>query len=497
MCQIFPLCLDMEVRLHIYSSIHPQMDPSPPHNSTNRKADGLKPRPRSRARKGGSKGTNSGRLSATPEPQRYGGESNGRRAQKKTHRTEAKDKRFGEVAKLIKRYIPITVNGVAVSRILHPQPQAQNESSLTSTTPKEEHQPKKLLKSEKLTIILAHVRKVIDNDPQQPLYLSFILIPSDPDFPFDLELLNFNLTIPASYPRNATSLPSLLVLNSDIPKGFAVNIERMYADIARLAMGGAVENPELSLVNGKGLLSQVQTLDKNLEHALKQEKRATVKFVSFKRSSPSPAPLPAAVQREHGSKPSSILASADKLEKLDKMSPAQPVVLKESQDTRRLALQRMSAKLGPIARLFHKSAFEERYKVLVPATGGLLPKLWVFENQSVDIFVSVLEGFPEVSPTVKIATNFSNNLMVAKKSRLEARGLALLTLVEEARTAEKNFRVNVAQWLNEQLLKERSDLLYLVTVVNWISNNLEWLLLSKDEYKEWENIVQNVAVTAH
>lgn len=471
------------------------MDPTPPKSSTSRNGESSKPRQHSRPRRGGPKGADKGRQSATPEPQglrRSGEEGNGRRPRRKPQRSDAEDKRFGEVAKLIKRYIPITVNGVAVSRILHPQAQSNLPPATPDSAPP---QPpaKRLLKSEKLAIISAHVRKVIDNDPLQPLYLSFILVPSDPDFPFELELLNFNLTIPATYPRNNTSLPSLLVLNTDIPKGYAVNIERTYADIARLAMGGAVENPELALVNGKGLLSQIQTLDKNLEYALKQEKRATVKFVSFKRSSPSPAPLPAVVQRERSSKSPINAAKAAKLEKAE---PA-VAVLKEAQDARSLAIERMCTKLGPIVRLFHKSASEERYKVLVPAKKGMLPKLWTFENDSVDIFVSVLEAFPEVSPKVNIATNFSNNLMVAKRTKLEALGLVLLTLVEEARGAEKNFRENISQWLEEQLKEARKDPLFFVTLVNRISNNLEWFLQKKDDYREWETIIHSVAITAH
>lgn len=43
--------------------------------------------------------------------------------------------------------------------------------------------------------------------------------PTDPDFPFDLESLQLQVLVPANYP---TQSPSITVMNSDIPKGFAM-----------------------------------------------------------------------------------------------------------------------------------------------------------------------------------------------------------------------------------------------------------------------------------
>lgn len=409
-----------------------------------------------------------------------------RRPGKKTNES-AEDRRFGEVSKLIKRYIPITVNGLAVSSILHPKPSSDQKDGEGA-----KHEPplKKLTKAEKLKIIASHIRRIIDIDPKQPLYLSFILIPSDPDFPFELELLNFNLTIPSIYPKSSSTIPSLLVLNTDIPRGYAVNIERLYADIARLALGVSIANEELELVNGKGLLSQIQTLDKNLEVALKQEKRATMKFVSFKHSSPSPVPTAEKnTERKEQKKPD--LAKETDLKALQR----KPVVshrLKEAQDARTLAVERMCAKLGSAVRLFHRSDKEERYKVLVPVVGNTLPQLWSFENSTLDVFIAIPEDFPEANPKVNIAANFSNNLMVAKKAKLEAQGLSLLKLVEEARNAEKNFKANILEWLDGQSEATRSETLFLVTLVNRIANDLQFLLQPKNEYLEWIALTQEL-----
>lgn len=467
-------------------------------DSSNQNAPSSGEQSKSRNRNRGFKRGSKAKSGKSPAPEDASGQSrsgddlNSRRLRNrpgKKSKEPAEDRRLGEVSKLIKRYIPITVNGLAVSSILHPKPSSNQKDGEDV-----KHQPpvKKLSKAEKLTIITSHIRRVIDKDPKQPLYLSFILIPSDPDFPFELELLNFNLTIPGTYPKSSSTVPSLLVLNTDIPRGYAVNIERLYADIARLALGVNINNPELALVNGKGLLSQIQTLDKYLEIALKQEKKATMKFVSFKHSSPSPAPTSEeSTQRKEQKKlePSKDTLSNLKAQQIKTVGSHR---LKGAQDARNLVVERMVSKLGSLVRLFYKSDKEERYKILVPVIGNKSPQLWSFENETIDVFVSIPEDFPEINPKVNIAANFSNNLMVAKRSKLEARGLSLLKLVEEARSAEKNFKSNINEWLDEQSQSTRSEPLFLVTLVNRIANDLQYLLQPKSEYLQWQILSQEL-----
>lgn len=467
------------------------MEQSTATNSAPTEKKTRKPRQRGRSRRSNVSGTNNSLNNATPEPSGSKEESRRKRPQKRS-KNKTDDQRYGEVVKLIKRYIPITVNGLAVSSILHPKPSATESSELEKVP-----QPKKLSKAEKLAIIAAHLRRVVEKDPEQPLYLSFILIPSDPDFPFELELLNFNITIPVTYPRNPATLPSVLVLNTDIPRGFAVNIERMYADIARLALGGAIDNQDLELVNGKGLLSQIQTLDRNLEHALKQEKRATVKFVSFRQAhaspKPSPLPLPMPTPTSTPAPVSSATeASGSKKDATREAKKATPQRLKKAQDARDLAVERMCAKLASQVRLFHRSATEERYKVQVPVGSGKIPKLWRFENNSVDVFVSIPGEFPESDVKVNVATNFSNNMMVAKRTKLEAAGYSLLKVVEEARTAEKNFRANMAEWLEQVPVKNKEGPLFFVTLINWMANNMQWLLQPKNDYMNWTRLTKRL-----
>ncbi|OTB09533.1 hypothetical protein M426DRAFT_316078 [Hypoxylon sp. CI-4A] len=96
--------------------------------------------------------------------------------------------------------------------------------------------------------------------------LLFRLKPSDPDFPFELDYLECELQVPVSYPEKP---PILRVKNKDIPRGFAVNIEKGWD----------------KLVNEKQastLLGLTNDLDKNLEGFLSERKTETVTLLSFK-----------------------------------------------------------------------------------------------------------------------------------------------------------------------------------------------------------------------
>ncbi|KAK0617175.1 hypothetical protein B0T14DRAFT_498244 [Immersiella caudata] len=105
--------------------------------------------------------------------------------------------------------------------------------------------------------------------------LFFNLAPSDPDFPFDLDHLEVDLRIPAAYPA---AQPQLLVKNTDIPRGFAINIEKGWGKLAEEKKGAT-------------LLALTNALDKNLESFLSEQKAETVKLMTFKDTKPEPAPV--------------------------------------------------------------------------------------------------------------------------------------------------------------------------------------------------------------
>ncbi|GEQ71961.1 hypothetical protein JCM33374_g5647 [Metschnikowia sp. JCM 33374] len=389
---------------------------------------------------------------------------------------ESKDFRYLEVVKLVRKHLPITINGYSVAKILETHSTPQNPESETS---KKTGKAKGLSRKAKETILVDHIQSAIKRDPQQPLYLSFIMKPADPDFPFELDSLNFNLTIPAEYPRSPKAFPSIVVLNSEIPRGFSVNIERGFRTIVNLAKNTknvSSDEEEIKLVDGKGLLSQVQTLNKYLEIFLQQEKRQTMKFVTFKSSSnstasqtpvPSPAPTPA-------------LQAQEKMDLAAAAFEEKPVNVTEATRLKReFYIGEMMQKLGSNVKLFNRSKAEARYKVQLPiVTTENVPRLWTFSNNKVDIFVTIPNAYPEVPIRAIVASNFSSNLLVAKKNVLVSEGYNLITLVEEARTAEKNFNKNASQCASENITG-------LVQHLNGLSNQLSMLVRSEKDYREW------------
>ncbi|KAI0477747.1 hypothetical protein GGR56DRAFT_638549 [Xylariaceae sp. FL0804] len=96
--------------------------------------------------------------------------------------------------------------------------------------------------------------------------LVFQFSPSDPDFAFELDYLQCELQVPSTYPEKAAALR---VRNTDIPRGFRVNIERGWDRLAAERQGST-------------LLALTNALDKNLEAFLSEQKAETITLVSFK-----------------------------------------------------------------------------------------------------------------------------------------------------------------------------------------------------------------------
>ncbi|KAI4748295.1 hypothetical protein E4T50_01504 [Aureobasidium sp. EXF-12298] len=109
--------------------------------------------------------------------------------------------------------------------------------------------------------------------------LKFKLAPSDPDFPFDLPFLDCSLTVPLSYPQTK---PTLRITNSEMPRGFQLNVERGFDQIV-------IESPSATL------LGVFNRLDRQLETLLSGEKADTVKIVrNTPRAESQAQPRPAA-----------------------------------------------------------------------------------------------------------------------------------------------------------------------------------------------------------
>lgn len=111
-------------------------------------------------------------------------------------------------------------------------------------------------------------------------FLDFTIIPSDPDFPFELRGLQCELRIPGDYPEAHDARPTLRVRNAEIPRGYQINIERGFDSVAQSSQ--------------RTLLAMLNELDKNLERFLTSEKAQTIKLVS--NASKPGRTLPAATQ---------------------------------------------------------------------------------------------------------------------------------------------------------------------------------------------------------
>ncbi|KAF8938636.1 hypothetical protein BGZ58_000449 [Dissophora ornata] len=87
------------------------------------------------------------------------------------------------------------------------------------------------------------------------------IVPSDPDFPYEIESLHIELIVPNDYPETPCGVQ---VLNKDIPKGFTTNLERGFAETAH---------------QKKSLLAHLNWLDVNMEQLLQKPPAPTIRFV--------------------------------------------------------------------------------------------------------------------------------------------------------------------------------------------------------------------------
>ncbi|KAF9288252.1 hypothetical protein BGZ68_000537 [Mortierella alpina] len=102
------------------------------------------------------------------------------------------------------------------------------------------------------------------------------IVPSDPDFPYEIESLHVQLTVPTAYPAAPCSV---VVLNKDIPKGFATNLERGFAEAAR---------------QPKSILAHLNWLDANMEPLLQKAPAPTIRFIGHGSNQASASPSSAA-----------------------------------------------------------------------------------------------------------------------------------------------------------------------------------------------------------
>ncbi|CCU82265.1 CHY zinc finger domain-containing protein [Blumeria hordei DH14] len=94
--------------------------------------------------------------------------------------------------------------------------------------------------------------------------MRFELKPTDPDFPFEIEALDCEISVPITYPQ---SRPALKVLNKEIPRGFALNLEIGFQNIVREMCHATV-------------MEILGAFDKRLEALLSAPESEALKFIS-------------------------------------------------------------------------------------------------------------------------------------------------------------------------------------------------------------------------
>lgn len=103
-----------------------------------------------------------------------------------------------------------------------------------------------------------------ERDDHEATALTFKLVPTDPDFPFDMADLQCTLFVPHTYPSKGR--PSLRVTNPEMDRGYQINVERGFDSLVEA-------RPKSTL------LALLNELDKRLEGFLVAEKAQTVKLV--------------------------------------------------------------------------------------------------------------------------------------------------------------------------------------------------------------------------
>lgn len=144
------------------------------------------------------------------------------------------------------------------------------------------------------------------NRPDGTTLLNFNMQPTDPDFPYEIDQLRCELLVPPGYP--GAEKPSLQVKNTEIPRGFQINIERGFDTIAAEGRSST-------------LLALMNRLDQRLEAILAGKGAETVKIIPNQRpatvedTSPPAKPPPEDPVQEISTAPSAEQMEAAKVKR--------------------------------------------------------------------------------------------------------------------------------------------------------------------------------------
>ncbi|CCE80519.1 Piso0_003638 [Millerozyma farinosa CBS 7064] len=391
--------------------------------------------------------------------QRKGSKKPNRKSSKNSSESRRKTK-IREVVEVIKQFLPTSVNGKSTKNIVDEHLKEEQKPDDASES-KAKVAPR-ANKKKKIKILTDHITRIVQTNPDQTLYLNLSMVPSDEDFPFDLQFLQICLCVPFKS-SNREPKPSIIVLNSDIPKGYAVNIERGFAEIVRKALEES-EDSTIELVGGKSLLCQLKTLDKYLEEFLKQEKRETIKFVktlkSGKQNSPSPP------KTEEKRKP---VKEGKTQEKKPEKIPSITHENSEVVERRNTLIEPQVHKIDKFIRSQSKKEVL-KFKVFIPVQKyssmalDQIPTIWK-KCGFLEILVQVSPDYPNSNIVIDIPHKFSQLQLQRQQS---SEDLGQIKSIE--RNVLNNF--NNYKFANNNFL----------FVLNWLSNYLHVFCSDKKEF---------------
>ncbi|CUM68629.1 uncharacterized protein PRCAT00006356001 [Priceomyces carsonii] len=367
------------------------------------------------------------------------------------------DYKYLEVVKLVKSIQPVTINGVRTDAILE-----QAQKSLQSSKQHDPTEPfpsssKNRKRSTNVSLISSSLEDFFVRHPSSPLYLSFVIENLDPDFPYDLPFLQITLCIPTTYPYK-NEKPHIVVLNDDIPRGFAANVEKGFERIANIALGA--EDEDIKLVNGRGLLSQIQTLNRYLEFFLKQKSRPTVTFVKPKSKRQVQYNETLGSKQTHLKNGKSVSSKV-----IFNLLPSTT----EIGYRQRLINEVIDRKIS--LKLFKKNSHQSVYKLQLPirSNDSSIPEIWRM-RQTIDVFLTIPIDYPKNECKLSIPESFSKNILFRSDSDLN-----LSTLKETELSVSTNF-------LNYEFGSDN-----LLHRLNFFINNFWAFCLTQNQFHTWKS----------
>ncbi|KAL4932814.1 uncharacterized protein BDV17DRAFT_176123 [Aspergillus undulatus] len=261
--------------------------------------------------------------------------------------------------------------------------------------------------------------------------LSFGLVPSDPDFPFDLDRLDCALHVPTTYPERGR--PSLKVANPEIGAAFQEKVSRGFDNIVddQLRFGGRGT-----------LLNWMNTLDRHLERLLTTTERGpTLKFVQNARKEDA--------QEEATSK--------DLVDNMNSLALAQEVATKRN-------FAPPAVEVRPVYTAEERGQAEKRRAVETKQLEARLGRLPLFQKArdgssfTIPIQPTKVERLPIALRAVKTVKLSVPALYPLEPSYVELQGVH----GSEVRSVEVGF----SQWLKDHLQ------LNLVSQVNYLASNM-------------------------